>query len=88
MTIIMAAFHIDGGVDFHQTFIDVPGGSYQFVWEIKLDPLEPTEIVRSYRAAIDDIVIAPKACSQMRKFPLTNRRFFIIVKITQCVFIG
>ena len=75
MTIIMAAFHIDGGFDFHQTFIDVPRGSYQFIWEFKLDPLEPAEIVRSYRAAIDDIMIASKTCSRMRKFPLTNRRF-------------
>ena len=64
----MAAFDVDGGFHFHQAFIDLPGGTYQFIWEVRLDQLEPVEIVRNYRAAIDDVVIGLQTCARMRKF--------------------
>ena len=64
----MATFQVDGGFDFHQAFIDIPEGSYQLIWEVQLDQLEPVETVKNYHAAIDDIEISPKLCNQMRKF--------------------
>ena len=64
----MAAFHVDGGFDFHQAFIDLPEGRYQFVWEAELNQPDPLEIIKNYRAAIDDIEIAGKTCAQQRKF--------------------
>ena len=67
----MADFHVDGGYDFHQAFIDLPTGKYQFIWEIRLDLLEPVEIVKSYIGAIDDIEISMKACALLRKFPIS-----------------
>ena len=63
----MADFHVDGGFDFHQAFIDLPEGSYQFVWEANVDQLEPVDVIRNYRAAIDDVEVESKACAQLRK---------------------
>ena len=62
----MAVFHVDGGFDFHQAFFDLPEGSFQLVWEVNVDQMEPVEIIRNYRAAIDDITIALKTCAQLR----------------------
>ena len=67
MTTVMADFHVDGGFDFHQAFIDLPRGSYQFIWEVQLYTSEPIEMVRNYRAAIDDIQVARKTCNELRK---------------------
>ena len=64
----MAAFHIDAGFDFHEAFIDLPRGNFQFIWELQLDQLEPVEIIRSYHAAIDDVEVVGNTCAQLRKF--------------------
>ena len=66
VTTLMAVFHVDGGFDFHQAFFDLPEGSFQLVWEVNVDQMEPVEIIRNYRAAIDDITIALKTCAQLR----------------------
>ena len=68
LTILMAAFHVDSGFDFHQAFIDLTEGRYQFVWEAELNQPEPLEIIRNYRAAIDDVEVVGRSCAQLRKF--------------------
>ena len=65
---LMADLHVDGGFDFHQTFIDLPVGSYQIIWELHLGHLEPVEIVRNYRTAIDDVEISLKTCTVWRRY--------------------
>ena len=66
-TTTLVAFNTDGGFDFHQALIDLPGGSYQFIWEVEMDQLAPVEIIRYYHAAVDDINIGLKTCAQLSK---------------------
>ena len=66
-TLLLAAFEVDGGFDFHQAFIDLPQGSYLLIWEWQLDPLEHAEMVTNYPGAIDDINIRLDTCAQFRK---------------------
>ena len=77
MTTVMADFHVDGGFDFHQAFIDLPRGSYQFIWEVQLDTSEPIEMVKNYRAAIDDIQVARKTCAEKRKVTMSNETKYL-----------
>ena len=63
----MADFQVDGGFEFHQAFIDLRPGKYQIIWEIQWDQ-SPIEVVRNYRAAIDDVRITPGLCEELRKF--------------------
>ena len=65
----MADFQVDGGFDFHQAFIDLRPGKYQIIWEIQWDQA-PMEVVRNYRAAIDDVRITSGLCEELRKFIL------------------
>ena len=66
-TTTLVAFNTDGGFDFHQAFIDLPVGSYQLIWEVEMDQLEPVEIIRNYRAAVDGIDIGLNTCAQLSK---------------------
>ena len=66
-TTLLADFRVDGGFDFHQALVDLPRGSYQLIWEVKLDTSDPIEVERNYRAAIDDIKVVNMTCDQMRK---------------------
>ena len=66
-TTILVAFNTDGGFDFHQAYIDLSRGSYQFIWEVEMDQFEPVEIIRKYHAAVDDIEIGLKTCAQLSK---------------------
>ena len=67
-TKLMTDFYVDGGFDFHQAFIDLPRGRYQFIWEVQLETSDPVEVVKSYRAAVDDVDVAMMTCAQLRKF--------------------
>ena len=63
----VAEFQVDGGFDFHQAFIDLHPGKYQIIWETQWDQ-SPMEVVRNYRAAIDDVQITSGLCEDLRKF--------------------
>ena len=63
----VAHFQVDGGFDFHQTLLDLLPGNYQIIWEIQWDQ-SPMDVVRNYRAAIDDVRITPGLCAELRKF--------------------
>ena len=65
----VAEFQVDGGFDFHQAFIDLHPGKYQIIWETQWDQ-SPMEVVRNYRAAIDDVRITSGRCEDLRKFNL------------------
>ena len=71
-TKLMIDFYVDGGFDFHQAFIDLPRGRYQFIWEVQLETSDPVEVVRSYRAAVDDVDVTMMTCAQLRKFQQTH----------------
>ena len=63
----MAAFHVDAGFDFHQAFIQLSESTFQFVWEVEMNQPQPVDIIRNYRAAIDDVEIVGKTCGELRK---------------------
>ena len=65
----VADFHVDGGFDFHRAFIDLRPGKYQIIWETQWDQT-PMEVVRNYRAAIDDVQITSGCCEDLRKYIL------------------
>ena len=65
----VADFHVDGGFDFHRAFIDLRPGKYQIIWETQWDQT-PMEVVRNYRAAIDDVQITSGRCEDLRKYIL------------------
>ena len=63
----MADFQVDGGFNFHQVLLDFLPGKYQIIWEIRWDQA-PAEVVRNYRAAIDDVRIISGRCAELREF--------------------
>ena len=69
-TYIIADLKVDGGYDYHQAFIDLPKGSYHVIWQLHLDSVEPLEIVRNYRAAVDKIHFTPTTCARQSRYPL------------------
>ena len=69
-TYVIAVMKVDGGYDYHQAFIDLPYGSYHVIWQLHLDSAEPLEIVKNYRAAVDNIHFTPTTCAHESRYPL------------------
>ena len=68
----LADFDIDAGYAFHLAIIDLPVGTYQFMWETRMGVIDgslpPYERYQmEYRAAIDDITVFNEPCEMRSK---------------------
>ena len=66
-TTTLAAFHVGGGYDFHQVWLDVPSGRYQLLWEIHSYVMDPKTVVKTYHAAVNDIAVSGVTCTKLSK---------------------
>ena len=70
-TLAVLAFHINGGEDFHEAFLELPMGSYQIQWNVGYKPeaavSESENDYFAYWAVIDDVMVYNESCGELRK---------------------
>ena len=63
----LISYHMDGGFDFHQVWLDLPRGRFQLLWETQSKTMDPAQVVKIYHAAVGNIEIIGVSCTKLRK---------------------